>query len=147
MRVFVTGVILFALGSLTCALAPGLGELIAGRVLEGIGNVLMIPAAAVLATEAFAPEERGRVLSLVAALGVDPERLLASEHGNLTAVGDDDQAIHRFRAAAAKNLRDFHAELPDATVVRLEHSFRCPQRVLDALLANGEKHAGAVKVG
>ncbi|MBB4661171.1 UvrD-helicase domain-containing protein [Conexibacter arvalis] len=62
-------------------------------------------------------------------------RLLASEHGNLTAAGDDDQAIHRFRAAAAKNLRDFHAELPDATVVRLEHSFRCPQRVLDAACA------------
>lgn len=59
-------------------------------------------------------------------------RLLASEHGNLTAAGDDDQAIQRFRSAATKNLRDFQAELPDATVVRLEHSFRCPQRVLDA---------------
>ena len=59
-------------------------------------------------------------------------RLLAAEHGNLAAAGDDDQAIERFRAAAAKNLRDFQAELPDATVVRLEHSFRCPQRVLDA---------------
>jgi superfamily I DNA/RNA helicase/RecB family exonuclease len=59
-------------------------------------------------------------------------RLLASEHGNLTATGDDDQAIQRFRSAAAKNLRDFQAEWPHATVVRLEHSFRCPQRVLDA---------------
>jgi DNA helicase-2/ATP-dependent DNA helicase PcrA len=62
-------------------------------------------------------------------------RLLASEHGNLTAAGDDDQAIARFRAAATKNLRDFQAELPDATVVRLEHSFRCPQRVLSAARA------------
>jgi DNA helicase-2/ATP-dependent DNA helicase PcrA len=59
-------------------------------------------------------------------------RLLAADHGNLTAAGDDDQAISRFRAAAAKNLRDFQAELPDATVVTLERSFRCPQRVLDA---------------
>ncbi len=62
-------------------------------------------------------------------------RLLAAEHGNLAAAGDDDQAIHRFRAAAAKNLRDFQAELPDATVVTLEQSFRCPQRVLDAAAA------------
>jgi len=62
-------------------------------------------------------------------------RLLAAEHGNLAAAGDDDQAIHRFRAAAAKNLRDFEAELPDATVIRLEQSFRCPQRVLDAAAA------------
>lgn len=59
-------------------------------------------------------------------------RLLAAEHGNLAAAGDDDQAIQRFRAAATKNLRDFQDELPNATVVRLEHSFRCPQRVLDA---------------
>ncbi|HEX4804579.1 MAG TPA: ATP-dependent DNA helicase [Conexibacter sp.] len=62
-------------------------------------------------------------------------RLLAAEHGNLVAAGDDDQAIHRFRAAAAKNLRDFEAELPDATVVRLEESFRCPARVLQAAAA------------
>jgi superfamily I DNA/RNA helicase/RecB family exonuclease len=59
-------------------------------------------------------------------------RLLAADHGNLTAAGDDDQAIRRFRSAAAKNLRDFQSELPDATVVRLERSFRCPQPVLDA---------------
>lgn len=59
-------------------------------------------------------------------------RLLAAEHGNLVAAGDDDQAIHRFRAAATKNLHDFQAELPDVTVVQLEQSFRCPQRVLDA---------------
>lgn len=62
-------------------------------------------------------------------------RLLTSEHGNLTAAGDDDQAIRRFRGAATKNLRDLQAELPDATVVRLEHSFRCPRRVLDAAAA------------
>jgi len=62
-------------------------------------------------------------------------RLLAAEHGNLFAAGDDDQAIDRFRAAAAKNLRDFQAELPDATVVTLEQSFRCPPRVLQAAAA------------
>jgi DNA helicase-2/ATP-dependent DNA helicase PcrA len=62
-------------------------------------------------------------------------RLLSAEHGNLFAAGDDDQAIQRFRAAATKNLRDFQAELPDATVVTLEHSFRCPPRVLEAAAA------------
>lgn len=62
-------------------------------------------------------------------------RVLASEHGNLTAAGDDDQALQRFRSAATKNLRDFQAELPDAQVVLLEHSFRCPRRVIDAAIA------------
>jgi DNA helicase II / ATP-dependent DNA helicase PcrA len=66
-------------------------------------------------------------------------RLLAAEHGNVVAAGDDDQAIARFRAAAAKNLRDFQDDFPDPTrpaaVVRLEQSFRCPRRVLDAAAA------------
>jgi DNA helicase-2/ATP-dependent DNA helicase PcrA len=81
-------------------------------------------------------------------------RLLADEHGNLVAAGDDDQAIERFRAAAAKNLRDLQAEPPGATVVQLEHSFRCPQRVLDAAAAvvapladRLEKPLAAVEVG
>ena len=44
-------------------------------------------------------------------------RLLVAEHGGITAFADDDQAIHRFRGAATKNVRDFRAEWPDATVV------------------------------
>ena len=36
--------------------------------------------------------------------------------------GDDDQAIHRFRGAATQEPRDFQADWPDATVVRLEQS-------------------------
>src|SRR3954468_21741412 len=59
-------------------------------------------------------------------------RLIVAEHGNLSAVADDDQAIHRFRGAAAKNLREFEADWPQATVVALEDSFRCPAAVLSA---------------
>jgi DNA helicase II / ATP-dependent DNA helicase PcrA len=59
-------------------------------------------------------------------------RLLPGEHGNVTAAGDDDQAIHRFRGASTKNLRDFQAEWPHATVVTLEESFRCGERILRA---------------
>jgi DNA helicase-2/ATP-dependent DNA helicase PcrA len=62
-------------------------------------------------------------------------RLLAGEHGQISAAGDDDQAIHRLRGAAAKNLRDFEAEWPATTVVRLEESHRCPERILAAARA------------
>jgi DNA helicase-2/ATP-dependent DNA helicase PcrA len=58
---------------------------------------------------------------------------------SMVVAGDDDQAFGRFRAAGAKNLRNFQAAHPDAAVVTLERSFRCPQRVLDA--------AGAVAAG
>ena len=41
-------------------------------------------------------------------------RLLVDEHRNVTVVGDDDQAIYRFRGASQKNLLDFQREFPDA---------------------------------
>ncbi|HEX6021746.1 MAG TPA: ATP-dependent DNA helicase [Solirubrobacter sp.] len=62
-------------------------------------------------------------------------RLLVAGHGQITAFADDDQAIHRFRGAATKNVRDFRAEWPDATVIRLEASHRCARRVLAAARA------------
>jgi EmrB/QacA subfamily drug resistance transporter len=68
-RVFVAGVLLFAAGSVTCALAPGLSVLLTGRVIEGLGNVLMIPAAAVLVTEAFDPKLRGQAMGIYSAVG------------------------------------------------------------------------------
>jgi DNA helicase-2/ATP-dependent DNA helicase PcrA len=62
-------------------------------------------------------------------------RLVAGEHGNVTAAGDDDSSIHRFRGAATKNLADFRAEWPEATVVQLDTSLRAGERVLRAAAA------------
>src|SRR3954464_14158624 len=59
-------------------------------------------------------------------------RLLVEEHQNVTVVGDDDQAIYRFRGASQKNLRDFERELNDVTVIRLERNYRSGKRILDA---------------
>src|SRR5215216_5514488 len=59
-------------------------------------------------------------------------RLLAEEHQNVTVVGDDDQAIYRFRGASQKNLRDFEREFPEASVVWLERNYRSGRRILDA---------------
>lgn len=59
-------------------------------------------------------------------------RLLVSEHGGISAFADDDQSIHRFRGAATKNIRDFRAEWPLATVVRLGDSLRAGARLLAA---------------
>ena len=59
-------------------------------------------------------------------------RLLVEEHQNVTVVGDDDQAIYRFRGASQKNLLDFRQEFPDAAVVRLERNYRSGRRILKA---------------
>jgi DNA helicase-2/ATP-dependent DNA helicase PcrA len=62
-------------------------------------------------------------------------RLLVEEHRNVTVVGDDDQAIYRFRGASQKNLLDFQREFPEAAVVRLERNYRSGRRILEAASA------------
>jgi DNA helicase-2/ATP-dependent DNA helicase PcrA len=62
-------------------------------------------------------------------------RLLVAGHDNITAAADDDQSIHRFRGAATKNIHDFRAEWPAATVVRLEQSHRSGEEILRAARA------------
>src|SRR5919108_309157 len=62
-------------------------------------------------------------------------RLLVEEHQNVTVVGDDDQAIYRFRGASQKNLLEFQREFPDAETVQLERNYRSGQRILDSARA------------
>ena len=72
-------------------------------------------------------------------------RLLVEEHGNVTVVGDDDQAIYRFRGASQKNLLEFERELPDVTTIKLERNFRSGRRILDAATAVVEPIEARVK--
>jgi EmrB/QacA subfamily drug resistance transporter len=66
---FVAGVLLFVTGSVICGFAPGLAVLLAGRLVEGLGNVLMVPVAAVLASDALGPAERGRAMGIYSSAG------------------------------------------------------------------------------
>ncbi len=64
--------VLFAAGSLLSGLAPSLPVLLVGRMVEGLGNILMAPAAALLATEAFGPASAGGPWAFIAALAALP---------------------------------------------------------------------------
>ena len=57
-RVFIAGLGLFVAASAGCALAPGIGWLIAARAVQGIGAAIVMPLALAQLGTAFAPERR-----------------------------------------------------------------------------------------
>src|SRR6185437_12250230 len=67
-RVFVIGIGLFVAASVACALAPGVGWLIAARTVQGVGSALVMPLAMALLGAAIPPERRGAALGVFSAL-------------------------------------------------------------------------------
>jgi MFS transporter, DHA2 family, metal-tetracycline-proton antiporter len=65
-RVFVFGLLGFALGGLICALAPSLAVLVAGRTLQGIGGAAVPALASVAVAKVLPPGQRGGALGLTA---------------------------------------------------------------------------------
>jgi DNA helicase-2/ATP-dependent DNA helicase PcrA len=58
-------------------------------------------------------------------------KLIAGPDRNLTVVGDDDQAIYKFRGASLANILQFRDDFPDATTVALTENYRSRQEILD----------------
>ena len=58
--------------------------------------------------------------------------LIAQGSRNLTAVGDDDQSIYRFRGAAIENILGFVDRYPDASKVVLTRNYRSTTPILSA---------------
>jgi EmrB/QacA subfamily drug resistance transporter len=64
-RIFQAGLGLFTLGSLLCSLAPGLGWLVAFRMLQALGGSMLNPVAMSIVTNTFTdPAERARAIGL-----------------------------------------------------------------------------------
>jgi DNA helicase-2/ATP-dependent DNA helicase PcrA len=70
---------------------------------------------------------------------------LLGVHGNVCAVGDDDQSIYGWRGADVRNMQDFLKDFPGAKLVRLEENYRSTQVVLDA--ANGVIAENSGRIG
>jgi len=65
---FLIGLGIFATGSLWCALAPDVGTLLAGRVVQGFGPALVLPASLAIVTNVFPePLARARAIGVWAA--------------------------------------------------------------------------------
>lgn len=68
-RVFVIGVVWFALASLLCGIAPNAVVLIAARALQGVGGALLTPGSLALIQASFHPDDRARAVGLWSGFG------------------------------------------------------------------------------
>jgi EmrB/QacA subfamily drug resistance transporter len=68
-RVFLVGVVWFAVASALCALSPNAGTLVAARALQGVGGALLTPGSLAIISATFAVQDQPRAVGTWAGLG------------------------------------------------------------------------------
>src|SRR5436853_3926828 len=61
-KIYAIGVVLFALASVWCGLAPNIQQLIVARAAQGIGGALLVPGSLAIISATFNEQERGRAI-------------------------------------------------------------------------------------
>jgi EmrB/QacA subfamily drug resistance transporter len=61
-KMFVLGVVIFALASIACAIAPSIAFLIAARCFQGVGGALAVPESLALISSTYTGAERGKAI-------------------------------------------------------------------------------------
>src|SRR5215472_18534201 len=67
--IFVSGLAIFTLSSIACALAPTAELLIAARAVQGLGAAMVMPVSLTLLTTAFPAERRGAIVGIWGGIG------------------------------------------------------------------------------
>lgn len=71
-------------------------------------------------------------------------KMLASEHGNIFVVGDDDQSIYSWRGADPLNFKKFEQDFPTCKIFKLEQNYRSTKAILkvanDIIASNSNRY-------
>ena len=57
---------------------------------------------------------------------------LSSARNNLSAVGDEDQSLYRFRGATVRNILEFPDRMPGCKIIKLTTNYRSNRRIVEA---------------
>lgn len=68
-KVFFIGTTIFTLASLIAGLAPSIGLLITGRIIQGLGMSLIFPQAIAIVSLSFPPQQKALAMSIMASVG------------------------------------------------------------------------------
>src|SRR5207253_7227742 len=83
-RMFLFGVVVFAVSSAAIGLAPDQGWLVAGRAIQGIGGAFMMPGTLPILCNSFPARARGRAIGTGAGLAAFAQALGPSGGGTHT---------------------------------------------------------------
>ena len=103
------------------------------------GDLLLWPARAMQVNAAYRERWAGRFDAVLADEYQDINhaqyvwlRMLAREHREIFAVGDDDQSVYSWRGSDLAYIRRFARDFPGAAQIKLEENFRSTGHILDA---------------
>lgn len=89
-KVFASGIALFILASLVCAVAPNAPFLIAARTIQGIAAAMMVPGSLAIISKAYPRAERGRAIGIWAAASAITTAAGPIVGGALLSLGNDE---------------------------------------------------------
>jgi EmrB/QacA subfamily drug resistance transporter len=61
-KIYAIGVVVFALASIWCGIAPSIHQLIIARAVQGVGGALLVPGSLAIISATFSEEDRGRAI-------------------------------------------------------------------------------------
>src|SRR6266566_5279231 len=61
-RIYTIGVVLFAMASIWCGIAPNINHLIMARAVQGVGGALLVPGSLAIISASFGEDERGKAI-------------------------------------------------------------------------------------
>lgn len=85
--VFLTGLLVFAVGALASALSPTLELLIAARIVQAVGAALVLPTSLVAVLPSYPPERHASVVSLWSSMGTVGSTVAPTISAGLLSVG------------------------------------------------------------